>query len=580
MSAFDGIDGFFNTTSIPSTGIFETTANQFFCQQTKFDVRCLSSAQFAAQPFDQLCPSGDCWTDCQDLERLYAPLPEGITFANQTEYGTPPTVTLWPLCAGLANITRSLQEEVAPPADVARFERYFSNVTSQNVKNVATAATQCWTDTCASSREPDRCVAPCAAANLLETRSEPQLAGTRECIQTMCLDILGLPFGNQDIVGIGVTSSYIIQSILTVLCWFALAGFSLRAWIRRRRSEELPRSDSQTSLVQSIPGFHAAQCYFSIPLGIAALVTNPFTLDPLNAFALLPVAVTGFLPQVFTLMIMHYYHIRTTYSLLLTIVSYLLNTVTFWAVISYLHAIKGQGTALQAAAYKSLGGIDSCGGMTGIGICLQFQQDSPPAFLIQRIGRGPWDGIRQSPWVWVWCTICLVAMTLSHLRWTGWWKMGRKQLHKTLTMPYVASFYSSTTPSYRRTLVYLLLSAVFFAGMIHQGIMFSHFQRLGLIETETWSFGQIVAVTVWIPPVIDYLHSELRVIYMKRYPARAVEGTANESAYPSGAEKMEGQGSSSTAEGSMSDDVERGANGTGRNESQPQPGRTEEFKDI
>ena len=40
--------------------------------------------------------------------------------------------------------------------------------------------------------------------NLLESRTVTQLAGTRECIQSVCLNIAGLPFANQDVVGIGV----------------------------------------------------------------------------------------------------------------------------------------------------------------------------------------------------------------------------------------------------------------------------------------------------------------------------------------------------------------------------------------
>lgn len=43
---------------------------------------------------------------------------------------------------------------------------------------------------------------PCAAVNLLEKRTVTQLAGTRECVRSLCLNITGLPFGNQDIFGI------------------------------------------------------------------------------------------------------------------------------------------------------------------------------------------------------------------------------------------------------------------------------------------------------------------------------------------------------------------------------------------
>ena len=204
MSAFDAVDHTFGTTSIPRTGIFEVTKEQFFCQLTKRDVRCLNSTQFANQPFHELCPSGSCYKDCQDLERLYTPLPDEITFTNQSAYGTPPNVTLWPLCAGLTNISLAITKKIPPIEDLEKFDKYFATSNEQDRLAVAAASVQCWSDTCAHSRNPENCTRPCAPVNLLQSRINPQLAGTRECIKATCLHIDGLPFGNQDIVGVGV----------------------------------------------------------------------------------------------------------------------------------------------------------------------------------------------------------------------------------------------------------------------------------------------------------------------------------------------------------------------------------------
>ncbi len=216
MSAVDDADHTLNTISIPSTGIYLPTPDQFFCQMIKKDVRCVSSAQFAAQPFDQLCSSGDCWTDCRDLEILYASLSGGIAIANQTAYGTPPNITLWPLCAGLANITQALQDEIAPKVEADKFRSFFTNSTQEKLRAVATTSTQCWTDTCAKARHPDNCTDSCTAVNLLEKRTVTQLAGTRECIRSLCLNITGLPFGNQDIVGIGLSLEWDVYARILI----------------------------------------------------------------------------------------------------------------------------------------------------------------------------------------------------------------------------------------------------------------------------------------------------------------------------------------------------------------------------
>ncbi|KAI9821563.1 MAG: hypothetical protein M1832_003237 [Thelocarpon impressellum] len=358
MSAFDEIDRTFNTTSIPTTGIFAPTTDQFFCELTKLDVRCLSSAQFVAQPFDQLCPSGDCWTDCQDLKRLYSPLPSGITFANQTAYGNPPNVTLWPLCASLTNISLSIAEEVAPAAEIAKVELFFKNTTLGNLR-----------------------------ANLGDLFS-------------------------------------------------------------------------RNSLLESISGFHAAQCYFSIPLAVAALITDPFSLDPLNAIGLLPVS------------------------------------------------INAKGTGLESSAFESLGDVASCGDLTAIGICLQFQQDSPPAFLIQKYGETAWIGIRLAPAVWAWCTILLLLLIILQRR----SRMAGKALSKRSPKAWQGSYL--VVPDRVRhilggALAYYVLSGIFFVGLIYQAVMFYSYVSLGLVDLATWSFGQIVAITVWVPPVVDYLHLQL-----------------------------------------------------------------------
>ena len=186
--------------------------------------------------------------------------------------------------------------------------------------------------------------------------------------------------------------------------------------------------------------------------------------------------------------------------------SYSLNSIIFWAVIHYLNSIRGQGTALGASAYHSLGGIGSCGGLTGIGLCLQFQDDSPPAFLIQQIGSLTWTSIRAAPWIWTWSTSVLLVLTASRIYQT---EKGRK-MSRQLLRPWTDSSVATAQRYLHRVsqgfAAYSLVSVIFFAGIIYQNVMFITCIRLGLIDLQTWTFGQIVAVTVWIPPVMDYLH--------------------------------------------------------------------------
>lgn len=312
-----------------------------------------------------------------------------------------------------------------------------------------------------------------------------------------------------------VSISYVIQTFLVVLTWAILTTATLVHRRKRRLPTGAPPlSASWTSLLESISGFHAAQCFFSIPLAVAIFFTDPFKLDPLNAFGLLPVALNGLLPTTFTLMLL--YHFRHSmqdplkwYPILLTDVSYLLNTVLLFAVVSYLAPIKNKGIALKESAFQSLGAIDSCGGSTAIALCLATQRDSPPVFLLQQFPNLAFAGVRLAPFVWAICTTCLGAINYRHFRQT---KVGQRfELsflnHDTReTIAPRRRDFTRVLRALRGTTLYYVASITILLSLVFQATMFYTYLELGLVDLKSWSLGQIVAITVWIPPVIDYLY--------------------------------------------------------------------------
>jgi hypothetical protein len=294
-------------------------------------------------------------------------------------------------------------------------------------------------------------------------------------------------------------------------------------WRNRRRSREAHLSESKKTLLEAISSFQAAQCYFSIPLAIAAFYTDPFTLDPLNAFGLLPVSVNGFMPEIMTLMILNYHEIRHWYPLLLTWTSHILNSVNFWAVRGYLSTINSDTVAMKRPAFESLGGITSCGGSTGLALCLQFQQESPPTFLIHKYGEAALLGVKLAPAVWAWCTFCLLLLTYLQLQ--------KSEVGIKFKAPLMAKNPRSVLGlsqgwCHERLLsqvLYYSASSVFFVGLAYQATLFVQFLNLGLVDLQTWTFGQIVAITVWVPPVVDYLHSQLGPQLTQMYTPRIAD---------------------------------------------------------
>ncbi len=311
-----------------------------------------------------------------------------------------------------------------------------------------------------------------------------------------------------------VSISYVVQTLLVVLTWAILTFATVRQWKKHNLPTGSTRlSTSWKSLLESISGFHAAQCFFSISLAVAIFFTNPFKLDPLNAFGLIPVALNGLLPITFTLMLL--YHFRHAmqdtlkwYPILLTDISYLLNTVVLFAVVNYLTPIKNKGIALEESAFRHLGGMDSCGGSTAIALCLATQRDSPPAFLLQQFPNLAFAGIRLAPLVWAICTTCLGTINYQHFR--------RNKVGQRFELSVNPDTQGTIAPRRRNfaqvlrvlrgaTLYYVASITILFS-LIFQAIMFYTYLKLGLVDLKTWSLGQIVAITVWIPPIIDYLH--------------------------------------------------------------------------
>ena len=86
----------------------------------------------------------------------------------------------------------------------------------------------------------------------------------------------------------------------------------------------------------------------------------------------------------------------------------------------------------------------------------------------------------------------------------------------TLAFKYIEKFEKKAdarvwVPKFQRVLLICLYSVIFLGCLISSVYVF-----LGLasfhaqIDVNTWSFGQIVAITVWVPPLCEYFHLEQR----------------------------------------------------------------------
>lgn len=185
-------------------------ASQFYCDFTRnqSSPSCISVSQFASSPLDRLCPTKNCSEACQDIERLYQVVPSGVQVPFQ-KYGSAENasefVTLYGLCTGYSNISHALNDATLPGDQVNLVKPYFSSAAESDLQTLTNGVTQCLTDTCAKAVDGSNCTDKCSPAQLLLNSTTPNLAGAQACFEELCHSSSGLPFGNQDVVGPGVS---------------------------------------------------------------------------------------------------------------------------------------------------------------------------------------------------------------------------------------------------------------------------------------------------------------------------------------------------------------------------------------
>jgi hypothetical protein len=78
--------------------------------------------------------------------------------------------------------------------------------------------------------------------------------------------------------------------------------------------------------IEFLNNFHAAQCWFSLALMVAAFTYGIFQSDMLVIFMLMPISLNGVLPIVLAYLHFVYHRESTFANLLLTMVTYTLNS--------------------------------------------------------------------------------------------------------------------------------------------------------------------------------------------------------------------------------------------------------------
>lgn len=192
------------TSSLPATTL---DLSIFYCQKTRDpQVHCLTPSQLLEAELAALCPSGNCLKDCQ-TDRVFEVLPEGATIPYN-QYGvinsTRSEVTLFGICVDIANVTKALASGGVPIEQAQKLQAYFPD-TNDGLTKITDNITHCLPASCAKSRDSSTCAPWCRESDLLLADGTINLTGVATCLEWLCEESCGLPYANQDVVGIGVS---------------------------------------------------------------------------------------------------------------------------------------------------------------------------------------------------------------------------------------------------------------------------------------------------------------------------------------------------------------------------------------
>lgn len=325
-----------------------------------------------------------------------------------------------------------------------------------------------------------------------------------------------------------VFSSYVMQCALVAILW---AGLALFSWHHARKARQpdkpspkpdrlLPSQESPdhhpsttpqpeinrhfTAWLDLLLECHKAQCYFGGTLMIAAIASNLSTADFVTTFLVTPLATNSILPIIFSYLLLVYHRASSPAITLLTTTVYALASAVYWTLYMRLQLPPGMTRGDMYKRYRlNISAVAQCGEYSGLAVCPVVDTESGEFAE----GIAARTALRVlTPLLWTWSTFVLVVVLL--------WPVGaRLRLLRARRVglekgPGLGSRRGGMLLPWQRA-GFWFATLVFLAGVGMQISVLATAIRLDMVNARGWSFGQVVAVTVWIPPLLEYVCGEI-----------------------------------------------------------------------
>lgn len=293
----------------------------------------------------------------------------------------------------------------------------------------------------------------------------------------------------------------------------------------KRPEKSFPRIDPSTeqiieptypfepSFIRSTSAFLVAQCFLGIALQIAILYSKPLATDPLTGLGLLFAVIVGFLPPVFTLLLLHTQHAKSWFTWTLTFLTWSLSTANLFMLTHQLFTSESEIVETSISALQHANNITTCGDTSALALCSQVVGRNPLQWVARlytdsHAGKAPDLRSIYVPWVYSTATLAVLTVSQWHSRTTtpAGGKYAKLQ-HNGAPSPF---FSDHPNLLYRWTSSVFGFSAAFLLFLVftvfYQGGMLIQLHVMDVLDWDGWSFGQIAAVTVWVPVVVQYAY--------------------------------------------------------------------------
>lgn len=236
---------------------------------------------------------------------------------------------------------------------------------------------------------------------------------------------------------------------------------------------------------------------------------SPKEIDPLNGYALVAVSLMGCIAPVFTLLLLHSHGIKSWPSTALCLASWLLNTVVFYMLFGNLSNSLNTIERIDHVL-RNMFQTEYCGDSSAMVLCQEWTGSNPMKYLNDFYNQNLDTNIHNVPALWAYSTLVLLVLVVMQV-------LGRRDelisgcapvknlnptKHRTL-----GRGISLPSPQSWRFLLLLATTTLFCLALSCQYVMVSTYHAMDVIDMHEWSFGQVVAVLIWVPTLLEVVES-------------------------------------------------------------------------